>query len=340
MLTPYMIVDGVLVKSAAIDDKTVWLDLLNPTKDEDLLVEKALGVAIPTREEMQEIEASSRIYQERGAHYMTAVVLNQKDLGHPQGKEAGEIHKTTTMTMTDMPIATPVTFVLSNNRLVTVRYEQPRAFSIFLNRNQKGDLACPCAVSVMIGLLEAIVDREADRIERMQTEVDRLGQTIFTIRTEQGSRNRSFDLAIKTIGREGELTSRSHECLQTLERIMSYLAFVLGERNEEKSLKARVKTASRDVNSLNDQVNYLSLKVQFLLDATLGLINIEQNNIIKFFTVVSVALMPPTLIASLYGMNFKHMPELDWSLGYPMAIAMMVVSAVIPFAYFRRKGWM
>jgi magnesium transporter len=122
--------------------------------------------------------------------------------------------------------------------------------------------------------------------------------------------------------------------------VLTYLAYAMGERNEEKPLRARIKTASRDVDGLNDQVSYLSGKVSFLLDATLGMIGLQQNGIIKFFTVVSVALMPPTLIASIYGMNFKHMPELEWLTGYPMALVLMVVSAVVPFLYFKSRGWL
>lgn len=340
MLIAYDLVDGTLQRrdtAAGVGDRTVWVDLLNPSRDEDLLVEKAFGISVPTREEMQEIEASSRIYQERNAHYMTAVVLHQKDLPLPAGMTPQERRQTR---LGDVPIATPVTFVLTSDRLVTVRYEEPRAFPIFLSRNQKGDLPCNSACSVLTGLIEAIIDREADRVERIQSEVDKLAHHIFGIHGETPTKNKRFDIAVKTIGREGELTSRSRESLGTLDRILTYLQLVLGERGEDKHLRARIKSASRDVQSLNDQVHYLSNKVQLLLDATLGLIGLEQNNIIKLFSVVSVALMPPTLIASIYGMNFKHMPELDWWWGYPLAICMMIVSSILPFVYFKRKGWL
>lgn len=341
MLIAYDILDGVLVRrdeAAGLGEKTVWVDLYKPTRDEDLLVEKAFGISVPTREEMQEIEASSRIYQERNGHYMTAVVLHQKEMVLPV--EALSPQERRQMRLADVPLATPVTFVLAGDRLVTVRYEEPRAIPIFLSRNQKGDLPCTNACSVLVGLIEAIIDREADRVERVQAEVDRLGHQIFGIHGEQSTKNKRFDIAVKTIGREGEMTSRSRESLTTLERIITYLQLVLGERGEEKHLRARIKSAGRDVESLNDQVHYLSNKVQLLLDATLGLIGLEQNNIIKLFSVVSVALMPPTLIASIYGMNFKNLPELEWTWGYPMAIGLMIVSAILPFIYFKRKGWL
>jgi magnesium transporter len=149
-----------------------------------------------------------------------------------------------------------------------------------------------------------------------------------------------FDVNIRSIGREGELTSRSRECLLTLGRLLTYLGHVMSERGDDKLLRARVKTAHRDVQSLADHVGYLSTKITFLLDATLGMINNEQNGIIKIFSVLAVALMPPTLVGTIYGMNFQHMPELKWMFGYPFALALMVVSALIPWLYFKRKGWL
>jgi magnesium transporter len=339
MLTAYDSVDGKLIKRAAtqgLGTAPIWIDLFNPTKDEDLLVEQILGVTIPTREEMQEIEASSRIYQEGGAHYMTALVLHQKEAVPAAPPVATSLFgRSAEPVVTPIPVTTAVTFVLAKNCLVTVRYEEPRALQIFISRNQKGDSPVTSACALLVGLLEAIIDREADRVERVQSEVDKLGHMIFDVHGGQKTQSQSFDVALKQIGREGELTSRSRECLQSLERVLTYLAFAMGERNDDKNLRAHVKTASRDVAGLNDQVSYLSGKVSFLLDATLGMIGLQQNGIIKFFTVVSVALMPPT-----YGMNFKSMPELEWSLGYPMAIVLMIVSAVVPFIYFKRRGWL
>jgi magnesium transporter len=323
MLTVYEAADGVLIKrDGPVSSTAVWIDLLNPTKDEDLAVEKALSISVPTREEMSEIEASSRLYQEGRAQYMTAVVLHQPDLPF------------------EPPVGTPITFILSGNHLVTVRYAEPRAFSIFVNRAQKKDAACMSGVAVLVGLLEAIIDREADRVERIQIEVDKLSQQIFAGKGGERTRTLRFDAAIRMIGREGELTSRSRESMLTLDRLTTYLGHLMGERGDEKLLKGRVKTASRDVRSLADHIGYLSAKITFLLDATLGMINNEQNTIIKIFSVLAVALMPPTLVGTIYGMNFKHIPELEWIWGYPFALTMMVVSAILPWIYFKRKGWL
>ena len=323
MLTVYEAAEGVLIKrEGSISPAAVWIDLLNPTKDEDLLVEQALSISVPTREEMSEIEASSRLYHEGGGHYMTAVVLHQPDPPF------------------EPPVGTPITFILAGSHLVTVRYAEPRAFPIFIARAQKKDAACMAGVAVLVGLLEAIIDREADRVERIQGEVDKLSQSIFTSKGGERSRTRRFDVTIRMIGREGELTSRSRECMLTLDRLLTYLAHVMGERGDEKLLRGRVKTAGRDVQSLADHVGYLSTKITFLLDATLGMINNEQNTIIKIFSVLAVALMPPTLVGTVYGMNFKHIPELEWAWGYPFALGIMVVSAVLPWIYFKRKGWL
>jgi magnesium transporter len=325
MLTIYDSTDGVLLKrdqATEVTPATVWIDLLNPTKDEDLYVERALSIAVPTREEMSEIEASSRLYQEGGAYFMTAVVMHQHDW------------------LMDPPTPTPITFILAGHRLVTVRYAEPRAIQIFLNRAQKKDANCVNGPAVLVALLEAIIDREADRVERIQGEVDKLSQTVFGTKGGQRARARRFDINIRTIGREGELTSRSRETLLTLDRLLTYLAHAMGERGDDKALRSRVKTAGRDVSSLADHIGYLSTKITFLLDATLGMINNEQNSIIKIFSVLAVALMPPTLVGTIYGMNFKHIPELDWLLGYPFALGLMVISALLPWLYFKRKGWL
>ena len=325
MLTVYDAADGVLIAregAQEINGATVWIDLLNPTREEDQVVERAVGIAVPTREEMAEIEASSRLYQEGGAHYMTAVVLFQPD------------------SPTEPLVATPITFILAGARLITVRYAEPRGIKIYLSRVQKRDAPCMSGVAVLVGLLEAIIDREADRVERIQAEVDQLSQSIFESKGGGRTRALRFDVSIRAIGREGDAISRSRESLLTLGRLHTYLSQVMSERGDDKALKARVKTANRDVQSLSDHIGYLSAKITFLLDATLGMINNEQNGIIKIFSVLAVALMPPTLVGTIYGMNFKDMPELDWLFGYPMALGLMVLSALIPWLYFKRKGWL
>ncbi|MGB6907686.1 MAG: magnesium/cobalt transporter CorA [Methyloceanibacter sp.] len=323
MLTIYEIKSGALVphkNPRRISEQTVWIDLLNPKRSEETKVERALKIGVPTREEQREIEASSRLYQQNGAYFMTATVLYQGDMAEP--------------------VATPITFILAGDKLITLRYAEPRAFSLFAARCQRPETNLSNATAVLIGLIEAIVDRMADFIERIQGEVDALSHSIFETTGSTVARQRRFDVLLRSIGREGEITSRSRESTHSLGRLLTFLTYATTERKEDKLLKARIRTAARDVASLADHVSFLSNKIVFLLDATLGMINIEQNNIIKIFSVAAVVFLPPTLVASVYGMNFEYMPELHWLLGYPFAMLLMILFAVLPYLYFKRKGWL
>jgi magnesium transporter len=243
-------------------------------------------------------------------------------------------------TETAEPATTPITFILAGNRLITLRYAEPHAFSIFAARCRKPDPSLTNGTAVLIGLIETIVDRMADFIERIQGEVDTLSHSVFEMKGGTATRQRRFDVILKSIGREGELTSRARESTHSLGRLLTYLTHIANERKEDKLLKARIRTAARDVVSLADHVSYLSNKIVFLLDATLGMINIQQNDIIKIFSIAAVVFLPPTLVASIYGMNFDVMPELKWVIGYPFALVLMVLSAVLPYLYFKHKGWL
>ncbi|MGE0627167.1 MAG: magnesium transporter CorA family protein [Hyphomicrobiaceae bacterium] len=305
---------------AATSDKAVWIDLISPTRDEEQQVERITGVAIPTREEMAEIEVSSRLYTELGSHFMTANIIYAVE--------------------TPEPLAATVTFVLTNQHLITIRYAETRAFNLFLTRARKGDAACHAPTAVMVGLLEAIIDREADLIERLQADTEKLARTIFSPPGRSPARSQSLEEIIRQIGRVGEISSRTRESLLSLGRVVTYMAQICGERHDAKIIRQRLKTEARDIQSLTDHVQYLGQRINFMLDASLGMVSIEQNQIIKLFSVAAVMLMPPTLIASIYGMNFKHMPELEWVFGYPFALGLMVLSALLFYFYFRRKRWL
>lgn len=323
MLTIYEVAGARLVSRQALHDvqsSPFWIDLVNPTPDEDLAVESALGISVPTRAEMREIEASNRLYFEQGAHVMTALVAHAIDRPVPE--------------------FSALTFILHGQNLVTVRYAEPKAFPIFLSRVEKGDAACATGTSILVSLLETLVQREADLIERIQDEVNRLAAAVFEIKGGQQSRTRRLDVALRTIGRLGETTSKAEESTNSLSRLLLYLLHALRERKDDTNEIQRVKSVERDIRSLTEHLHFLTERITFLLDAVLGMISIEQNQIIKLFSVMAVMLMPPTLVASIYGMNFKHMPELDWLLGYPFAIILMLVAAIVPFVYFRRKGWL
>ncbi|HWK67193.1 MAG TPA: magnesium/cobalt transporter CorA [Rhizobiaceae bacterium] len=306
---------------AANADKVVWVDLVSPTREEEQAIEKWLGAGVPTREEMEEIEISSRLYVEGGVYFMTATLPANTD--------------------SDEPEIAPVTFVLAGKRLVTIRYHEPRAFQTFPMRAEKASIGCTSGETVLVGLLEAIVDRLADVLERISRDIEVLSKEIFyPTETKASKRNVGFLLILKRIGRKESLTSNMRNSLTTLQRLSGFLANATGQAANGKDVRVRVKTLSRDVASLADHASFLSQKITFLLDATLGMINIEQNAIIKIVSVAAVVFLPPTVVASIYGMNFDLMPELKWSFGYPLALSLMLVSAVFPFWYFRRRGWL
>jgi magnesium transporter len=309
-----------IVSGEEMPDNAVWLDLVNPAPGEDKLIERLLGIAVPTREEMQEIEVSSRLYVENHARYMTATLMCNSDTATPK--------------------TTAVTFILSGHRLVTVRYDDPRPFMIVGNKLARN---CPANVTgetVLIDLLDAVIDRAADILERIGLEVDRVSHDIFEPDNAASGQALSYKDILKAIGGKGDLTSKVRESLVSIGRLLLFLANEAEGMRWHKDVRLQLQANQRDVLSLSDHATYLSNKITFLLDAMLGVVTIEQNNIIKIFSIAAVALMPPTLIASIYGMNFRHMPELDWTYGYPFAIVLMLAAAILPFVIFKWKKWL
>ncbi|HTK14178.1 MAG TPA: magnesium transporter CorA family protein [Xanthobacteraceae bacterium] len=303
---------------APIPDDAVWIDLVAPTTHEDRSVEKYLGVAVPTREEMQEIEVSSRLYAENGARYMTATLMCQSE--------------------TAVARTTAITFILASHRLITVRYDDPKPFSIVTNKLARNCAAAASGESILLELMDAVIDRAADILERIGAEIDATSHDIFEPEGKSGGL--SYKEILKTIGRKGDLTSKVRESLVSIGRLLLFIANDTEGTRWPPDTRAQLQSMQRDVHSLSDHATYLTNKIQFILDALLGVVSIEQNNIIKLFSVAAVVLMPPTLVASIYGMNFKHMPELDWTLGYPIAIVLMIVAAVLPYMLFKWKKWL
>jgi magnesium transporter len=298
-----------------------WIDLYQPTREEEKAVERALGLEVPTREEMQEIEVSSRLYEDNGILYMTASVLMNAD--------------------SDQPQSTAITFILVGHKLATIRYGEPRAFRTFPTHAARMPGVCQTGESTLLGLLDTIIDRTADILERIGADSDKLSREIFGPGSSgRPGRVSSDDLrrALRELGRHQDLSSKARESLVTMGRLLTFLATPGTERS--KDFRNRVKSLARDAHSLTEYTAFLSNNLTFLLDAMLGLINIEQNAIIKIFSVAAVVFLPPTLIASIYGMNFDVMPELGWRFGYPLAIVLMVISAILPYLYFKRRGWL
>jgi len=298
----------------------VWIDLVVPTIGEDKIVENAIGVMVPTREEMAEIEVSSRLYIENGARYMTATVMYNTD--------------------TDKPGTTAITFIIAGSKLVTVRYDEPKPFTYLA-----GKLSKVCSVntngpSIMVELLDAIIDRVADILERLAAEVDKVSTRVFERNAARDDPNQRYQAILRNIGRKGDLLSKSRESLVSLNRLVLFFTNEAEAVGLAKDQRVHLKSVARDISSLTDHASFLANKITFLLDATLGMVSLEQNNVIKLFSVMAVTLMPPTLIASIYGMNFEHMPELKWVYGYPLALIAMIIAAIGPYFFFKWKRWL
>ena len=308
----------VVEEGSEVPDNAVWIDLVNPAGGEDKLVERLVGVAIPTREEMQEIELSSRLYVENGARYMTATLMCQSD--------------------TPVPKTTPVTFILAGHRLITVRYDDPKPFAVARHKLTRSCSASVSGETVFIDLFDAVIDRCADILERVGVEIDQVSHNIFE--RDRSRTPKFYTVILQTIGRKGELASKVRESLVSIGRLLIFASNEAEGMRWAKDQRAQLKSMQRDAQSLSDHAAYLTNNVTFLLDAMLGVVTIEQNNIIKIFSVAAVAFMPPTLIASIYGMNFRHMPELDWYLGYPLAIILMITAAILPYLYFKWRKWL
>lgn len=303
-----------------ISREIAWIDLFNPTDQEVDTVSEALRLNIPSRDEMEEIEQSSRLYVEDDAAFMTATLPSATDSD-------------------DLKLA-PVTFLLTARNLVTIRYHSPRPFKNVPIHASRGTVACYDSAFVLVALLEAQIDRLADVLERGNRDFGQVSRRVFQHPGTRPRRSSDFQDIIESIGRKGDLTTNIAECLMSLERLFGFLADI-GERyTSDTGLLARIRTLGHDCRSLIDYADLLTQKIGFMLDATLGLINIEQSAITKIFSVAAVVFLPPTLIASIYGMNFRFMPELDWPLGYVFALLLMLASAVLPFWYFRRRGWL
>lgn len=306
--------------------EALWIDLEHPSAAEEDAVEAALGIGIPTREDMQEIEASSRVYVEGGVLFLTAQVLATRPPG--QGETSYDIG--------------PVTFVLMQDRLVTVHYHHPGSFKFFADWAARHDTALNCGINALLGLMESVVDRLADVLEGEARKLDALSRNIFDS-NRPASQSERLSLVLQRIGRAEDLNGKVKESLATVMRMLNALA-VPGLQGVHPLLagleKTQLKSLLQDLKSLREVASAQAEKIRFQLDATLGVINIRQSDIVKLFSVVAFVFLPPTLIASIYGMNFDVMPELRWSWGYPMALVAMLVSAVLPWLFFRWKKWL
>ena len=317
----------------------VWIDLLEPTLEEEQALEAALGLDVPTREEMQAIEPSSRLYEEKGVLYMTATVLTNSESERPQ--------------------SAAITFILATNKLITLRYVNPAPFATFAKRRESNLEGYQTPSQFLGGLIDGVIERIADILEGAGARLDGLSARIFggdnpevavplkdrLSQSPRGearrARQRDYNEVLRLIGVSSDLISRERESLVSFTRLVAFFREVRGSAAAEQGESlAHLKTISGDLTALSDHASFLGGKLTFLLDATLGMIANEQNAIIKILSVAALVFLPPTLIAGIYGMNFHVLPELNWHFGYPFALVLMLASAVLPYLFFKRRGWL
>jgi len=309
--------------NAPLPEEAVWLDLLEPTVEEEKLVEQRLGLDIPTREEMRDIESSSRLYEEDGALYLTATVVTRLD--------------------TQLPENAQITFILRGARLVTNRYVDPLPIRRFIGYVERHPQANTTAQAVLAGLLESIVERIADVIERVSGDIDTASGSVFSHRAVTGAKKsrasqRDFRKVLEVIGQSGELIAKARESLASLSRLLAFVQ--QSQLAMPQDVRTRLRTLSHDVVAMSDHAGFLGTNLNFILDATLGMINIDQNNILKIFSVVTVFLLPPSVIGAVFGMNFERIPGSHEHWGFWGALGLMALSSVLPYLWFRRKGWL
>src|SRR5688572_21243738 len=315
--------DGSIVDPhhGAIPPGATWIDLEQPTPDEEKLVEQAIGHDVPTKEELAEIEPSSRLFEREGALYMTVSAL--------RGVREGN------------PATTPIGFVLAGNRLVTVRYATPRPIDTFAEYVRREPGLARDALTVLVRLLDAIIDRLADELEGSGAEIERISGHIFHKKIDERRIPATRLTALLTrIGRAQSLLAKIRETAVSTGRLLSFLR-ASAPINDKANTAARhyLVSLTTDVRSLIDHSGFLADNLTFLLDAALGLISVEQNAAMKLFSWAALVFLPPTLIAGIYGMNFEHMPELGWLYGYPMAMGLIVATAVLPMLILKWRGW-
>ncbi|MET0748017.1 MAG: magnesium/cobalt transporter CorA [Rhizobium sp.] len=306
--------------ASSMEDDIVWIDLVDPTREEEDKLEALLGIEIPTRDDLKDIEPSSRLYNENGAVFLTASLVWKAD--------------------SELPTLTDVGFILVGNRLVTIRYANPKSFALFVAALHRIPEDMRSGAALLAKLMETIVDRTAEILEQAVTRIDILSTHVFSDKARKVRRPSNYlEEKLRDVAGHHRLVSKSRDSLMSLSRLLTFMHTIPAVQ-QDRETKDLCRNVTRDVQSLSEHASFIAGNITFLLDASLGLINIEQNAIIKIFSIASVVFLPPTLVASVYGMNFEHMPELHSTYGYPGSLLLMVVSAIVPFFFFRWKGWL
>lgn len=290
-------------------ENILWVDLFSPTEEEKENVEKFFNLEIPTKQKMEEIEVSSRYFENEENIKINAFFLV---------KEGNNFINET------------VSFILSIDTLITVRYRELKTFSEAAKRILSNPKYYENGYYVFTTILEIRIDSDADTLEFITREINRLSRIVFT----------GIDITqqlLESISYYEDYNMTIRENLTDKQRLVSSL---LKSYKVPKDLREELRIMIKDINSLIDYTNFNFDRLDYLQNTFLGLINIEQNKVMKIFTLMSVIFLPPTLIAAIYGMNFQYMPELNWKFGYPFSLLLMLLSAVVPLYIFKKKGWL
>ncbi len=320
MLSAFVLIEGKVLQ-APVNDKEdlarkdlIWIDLAYPTEDERELVQSVFPLELPEDEELQDLEASARYYQDQhGVH----------------------IRSTFVQTVDDTSSIVTMSFSLHQGRLLTVHDDDLTLLRLFRMQARSGRGMVGDAVDIVLGCYELGVERDADVLEAIYRALDEVGALVLN--RKKRITGRVMRENVERIAAQEDLNSKVRLDLMDNRRALSFL---LRSRILSAGQIQGVKGILRDIDSLNGHTGFIFDKINFLMDALLGMINLEQNKIIKIFSIAAVIFLPPTLVASVYGMNFNHMPELQWPLGYPMAVCLMFLAGTAPYLYFRKKGWL
>jgi magnesium transporter len=299
--------------------RAVWIDLVTPTEEEEQHVEGVLGLDLPTREEMRAIEDSNRLYEAHGALFLTATVMVNSEGEYPRADD--------------------LLFVITPHVLVTIRYAEPKAIRLYASRVDQQAASGADAEAVLLGLLDTLVERIGESIERVGRALDELVHLVLSPDDTGGKRRLDYAAMLRQLERNQTLTAKARGSLNSLARLLGFATRPALGFGLTPQFHARAATLAHDIQALVDHTGFLATSISFELAAILGMVNIEQNGIIKIFSVAAVVFLPPTLVASVYGMNFRVMPELTLPLGYPLALVLMVASAAMTYGFFKRRGW-
>jgi len=308
-LAPHPVTDGTLPAD------TVWLDVVNVTKGEETLIESRFGIEVPTRDEMHAIEVSNRLYREGPAAYMTATSLVDTDSARPR--------------------TTPVTFVFMRDCLITLRYAEPWAFKAIAQRVVRPVTGCTTAESTFVELMEVTIERLAELIERVAERLEECSHRAFSDLAHMPDLRQ----VLNGLGRTGSLLGQLHQSLADKERLIGFADQACKEWLTSDA-HDRLHVQMGDLRALIAEIDFLANKATFLLDAAVGLISIEQNTTFKVLSVLSVALLPPAVVAGAFGMNFEYIPLTHWGPGFFVALGAMALSGVLPLLVLKRKKWL